>query len=222
MPSKRKSKLPEEAAEMGRYIGTLERTGYKDMMEEIKAMARAEGKNVTDKLAEIIRAGIGYEKYKDLRLADAMLVLDFLERVFNNLLYPVMYTVSQVTLEAELQKIRTLAEAMGLVPREEAERMAEERARQLMEQLLEQQQREEQPRPEAQGAQGVLGEFVRTLSRRVAERLGEEIARRIAEGESLEGLMDGLKSVAEEAVREVLIEEMMGEEDGQGGDEGKD
>ena len=222
MPSKRKSKIPEEAAEIGRMIGTLERIGYKELMDEIKAMAKAEGKNVSDKLAEVIRAGLGYEKYKDLRLADAMLVLDFLERVFNNLLYPIMYTTSQVALEAELQKIRTLAEAMGLIPREEAERMAEERARQLMEQLLEQQQRE-QPRPEPQGeaAQGVLGEFVRTLSKRVAERLGEEIARRIAEGESLEGLFEGLKSVAEEAVRDVLLEELMRDEQ-QGGDEGKD
>jgi len=213
MPRQSKKKIPDEAAEIGRYIGTLERIGYKELMEDVKAMAKAEGKNVTDKLAEIIRAGIGYEKYKDLKLADAMLVLDFLERVFNNLLYPIMYTTSQVALEAELQKIRTLAGAMGLIPREEAERLAEERARQLLEQLALQQaeqqpqQPEQQPRSEA----SMIGEFVRTLSRKIAERLGEEIARKIAEGESLEGLMEGLKFVAEQAVKDVLLEEMLGE-----------
>lgn len=197
MPKNRK--LDEDSAEMGRFIGSLERIGYKDLMDEVRAMAKAEGKTVTDKLAEVIKVGISYEKYKDLTLADAMKVMDFIERAFNNFLYPVMYMTGQFGLETSLERIRTLAQAMGWVPREYAERRAEEKAMEMIEQV----RKEAEEKAMAQ-AQGPFSKFIDKISEVLAERIGGEVIQRLVESGKLDEFLDMLGETALKGAESLL------------------
>ena len=210
--AKKRKEIPEEASFLGRYIGTLERTGSKEMIEEIRAMAKAEGKTLTDKLTEIIRAGLDYTRYEKLTLADAMRVLDFIERSFNNFIYPVMYQATQLGLQTEIEKIRTIAQSMGLIPKEIAEKMAEEKALEYLqavqeqEALKQQQQQVTQPKEE-----GPITRFIKKLSERIAERLGDKVIETIEKHGALEDFVDVLADTTIKVTKQALLEEITGE-----------
>jgi len=187
----RRKNLADDAAELGRVIAGMERAGYKELLDEVRAMARAENKTLSDKLAEIIRIGMSYDKYKNLTLADAMLVMDFIERAFNNFLYPVMYTTGQFSLESSIQQIKTVAEAIGYVPKEYAEKYAEERARQVAEAL-----REEYEKARGGEQKGVISKAIDTIAQTIAQRLGEEVVARLIESGKLDEFLDMMGEMA--------------------------
>lgn len=205
--ARRGGKLEGEAAEMGRHVGTLERIGYKELVEELRVQAKAEGKTLTDKMAEVLKAGLYYEKYKDLTLADAMKVLDFIERAFNNFLYPVMYTSGQFMHEMQIEKIQKMAQAMGFIPREYAERLAEQKASQALQQLAREIEQEQSSPRET----GPVSKFIDKLSEVLAERVGEEAIRRLVETGRLDEFLDALGETAINATRKVLGEELQRE-----------
>lgn len=200
-------KLKEDAAEMGRYIGTMERIGYKELVDELRAQAKAEGKTLTDKMAEILKIGLSYDKYKNLTLADAMLVMDFIERAFNNFLYPVMYTSGQFIHEMQLEKIQKMAQMMGLVPKEYAEKLAQQKAERALQQIARELEQEQQ---RTQHEQGPFTKFIDKLSEVLAERVGEEAIRRLVESGRLDEFLDAIGETAIQATRRVLGEEVKG------------
>ena len=197
-----KKQIPNEGAEAGRHIGTLVRSGYGDLIEEVRVLAKAEGKTLTDKLAEVIKAGLGYEKYKELTLGDAMLVMDFIERAFNNFLYPVMYTSRSMIDQSELERIKTFAEYMGFIPREVAEKVMEERERQIIEALQKQQQEQSQE----QAQQGPITTFIVKLAERLAETIGDEVVKRLISEGKLEDFLEAITNATKQAVAQTLTE----------------
>lgn len=209
-----RKKMRDDEAEMGRMIGSLERTGYRELIDEVRALAKAEGKTTTEKLAEIIKMGLNYEKYQNLTLADAMKVMDFIERAFNNIIYPMMYTAGNFGHEMQLEKLQKLALMLGFVPREQAERLIEEK----MQEAYEAGRREAEERVKQQlQREGPLTKFIDKLSEVLAERLGEEVlARLIAEGK-LDDFVKMLGDVALQAAAQALMEEG----GGNGGSAGK-
>jgi len=198
--------LQEDEAELGRRLGTLERVGYKDLVEEVRAQAKAEGKNVTEKLAEIIKAGLNYEKYSNLTLADAFKVLDFIERAFNNFFYPVMYATSQIPVEQELEKIRTFAQYLGFVPKEKAEELARQKAIEYVSELAQQEQ-EQKTGEQEQKAEGPITIFIKRLSEKIAEKLGDKVIEVIEQRGELEDFINMVAGVAEKTVKQTIIEE---------------
>ncbi|MCE4629775.1 MAG: hypothetical protein F7C82_05805 [Desulfurococcales archaeon] len=197
-------RLDEEAAEMGRYIGTLERTGYKELIDEVRAQAKAEGKTLTDKLAEVIKTGLTYEKYKDLTLADAMKVMDFIERFFRNFLYPVMYSAGMFQVQANIDQMKAIAQALGYVPREYAERLAEQKLAEYA-QAMEEQMKQEQEQQQQQG-KGPLSTFIEKLAEVLAERIGEATIERLVESGKLDEFLETIGDVALRAAGSVLSE----------------
>lgn len=210
MPRKSRG-LDDESAEMGRYIGTLERMGYKELIEEVRAQAKAEGKTLTDKLAEVIKAGLSYEKYKDLTLADAMLVMDFIERAFQNFIYPVMYSAGMFQVKANIDQIKALAQALGWVPREYAEHLAMQKASEALEEMQKQAE-------QAQTEKGPVSTFIETLAKTLAERIGETAIQRVIESGKLDEFLESVGDLAIKALGKVMEEEAGG--GGEGGGQG--
>ena len=201
----------DEDGQIGRVLGGMTRAGFGDVVEELKREAEMEGKKLSEKLAEVIRIGMNYEKYSNLTLADAFKVLDFIQRLYTDLLYPTMVSASRITLEADIEKIRTIAEAMGYMHRDQAEALAEMRAREYLKNVLEKIEQEkihDKEIPEER--KGALTKFFERLAEVLAERLGEETIARIVSSGKLDSFVNSLTDVALQSITDTLMEEMAG------------
>lgn len=203
MPRRKKDEgLSEEAAEAGRLIAATERQdpSFKELIDEIRAEAKKEGKTVTKKMAEVLQAGIAYTKYKQLTLADAMLVMDFIERVTNKVIIPSMQLAQQGILEGELQRLNAIADILDLIPKRKAEELARQYAEQRAQEVAEELARQ----AEEQGREGPVTAFVKTLAETIAQRLGEETVNRLMEQGVLDEFISDMANLAAGVAKQTL------------------
>lgn len=188
-----------EGFDVGRHIAALERAGYKELVDELRVRAKTEGKTLSDKMAETLKAGLAYDKYSKLTLADAMLVMDWLERAFANFIFPVMQTVGLFQVQSNIDQVRAIAQGLGYIPRDQAEKIATEKARQILAQV--------QAEQESQKEKGPISLFVETLSQILAERVSDAAIQQLIASGKLDEFLNSIGDLAVKALGKTLAQE---------------